>query len=192
MKKRIIIALCFVLLAAVAISVSASSISEKPATPEEDEWVTANRVIPDEIPVFDPSTVDLYSPEEAMSRMYYESVNFPTYSPKYRSIYYICPTFLYDLVDRQEVDDWYNETVKPDIENNVEPTEMYTVNFVKHFHIAKEDFERLSAERLHDFEERAEKTGEKIDTEFHEIHNADIIYTFDNEIINNYYLRNQG
>lgn len=67
---------------------------------------------------------------------------------------------------------------------------MYTVSFIKHFHIPKDIFEQVCEElplwydRLYDG--NYDKTEEQ-----YEIPNADIIYTFDNEIINNYYRRVQ-
>lgn len=156
-------------------------------TEDEDEWVIQNRVIPDVIPEFDEDSMTVYTAEEALKK-----IPFPTsYLPTYRSVYYWSPTYLVDLVDRDEFHKWGKEVIVPDIENNIEPQEMYTVAFIKYFKISKEDFERAEERRRLRFEELHEVNGDDISTETYEIYNADIIYTFDNEIINNYYRRNK-
>ncbi|MCI9448902.1 MAG: hypothetical protein HFE30_01445 [Clostridiales bacterium] len=99
------------------------------------------------------------------------------------------PSFLLDLVDREAANSWYNDVVVPNIENNTEPQEMYTVSFVKHFKISKEEFEQANEQRKLLFEKFRVVNGDDISDEGHEIYNADIIYTFDNNIINNYYRR---
>ena len=68
---------------------------------------------------------------------------------------------------------------------------MYTVSFVKYFEISREDFERCCEQKRKRLEYLRDELGHDINIEGAEIPNADIIYTFDNEIINNYYLRDQ-
>lgn len=166
-----------------------------PATesPTEEEsatesWVEQNREIPDVIPEFVQGTMKVYSAEEAQEEYPYDF----TFLPKYRDIYYREPWFLYDLVDSDEWNNWCIEVILPHTENNIEPQEMYTVSFVKHFKISKEDFIAAAEKRKNEIEMKHELYGHEIGTEGQEIHNADIIYTFDNEIINNYYLRDQS
>ncbi|MCI8331487.1 MAG: hypothetical protein HFE78_01475 [Clostridiales bacterium] len=112
-----------------------------------------------------------------------------SYLPSYRNIYYWEPTYLFDLVDRDECRSWYEEFVKPNIETNTEPQEMYAVSFVKYFNISKEDFEICTNQLREKFIDFRDRCGDDISDEGHEIPNADIIYTFDNEIINEYYRR---
>ena len=69
---------------------------------------------------------------------------------------------------------------------------MRMVRFIKDFNISKEVFEKTNLQMAKDFVEWGEKpTLRPMDYEnqqTYEIYNADIIYTFDNEIINEYYL----
>lgn len=66
---------------------------------------------------------------------------------------------------------------------------MYLVSFVKHFKIPREDFEKCVENIRQTYEWFHDTHGDDISDEIHELPNADIIYTFDNEIINNYYRR---
>lgn len=152
---------------------------------EEDAWVAENRVIPDVIPEFVQGDMKVYSAEDSLKITPY---NF-SFLPTYRNIYYWAPTFLFDLVDRDACRAWHEEVVKPNEVNNVEPQEMYIVSFVKHFKISREDFEAACEKKRLRFEEFHNVNGHDISDEAHEIPNADIIYTFDNEIINEYYRR---
>jgi hypothetical protein len=70
-------------------------------------------------------------------------------------------------------------------DNGNEPTEMTTVAFIKHFKIPKEKFMELVEED----EKISTSMGLNLSTEDYELPNADIIYTFDNDIINYYYRR---
>jgi len=67
----------------------------------------------------------------------------------------------------------------------VEPTEMASVTFIKYFEIEKVDFERVIGER----KEFLLSLDIDITEEENELPNPNIIYTFDNEIINAYYRR---
>lgn len=65
---------------------------------------------------------------------------------------------------------------------------MYTVSFVKYFNIPREVFDKACDEFIERIGYLHERDGDDISTESYELPNADIIYTFDNEITNNYYL----
>ncbi len=146
-------------------------------------------MIPDVIPEFDETAYQVLSPQEALEQRGF----FYTYTPEYRDIYHWIPKGLSEAanISYEEIDQWREETVIPNKINNVEPQEMYTVSFIKHFHIPKDIFEQVCEalplwyDRLYDG--NYDKTEEQ-----YEIPNADIIYTFDNEIINNYYRRVQS
>jgi len=57
--------------------------------------------------------------------------------------------------------------------------------FIKHFRIAREVFEQgIALQKFWD-----EEFGNDTSAETNELPNADIIYTFDNDIINEYYRR---
>lgn len=160
-----------------------------PRQPEEDdEWVKANRVIPDEIPEFDNSVDVTYSDDVSGSGFaWFDSV------PKYRGTYYHIEFELQELVDEDELRKWESETTVFDHVYGIEPDEMYLVTFIKHFHITREQFDAAMEKRREDLRETFERQPTlNPRNEGYEIPNGDIIYTFDNEIINNYYLRDQG
>jgi len=73
----------------------------------------------------------------------------------------------------------------------VETDEMHMVALIKHFDILKEDFiAAIEKEKLLLLQENATFGWKnEFDNERMELPNADIIYTFDNEIINAYYRR---
>ena len=72
---------------------------------------------------------------------------------------------------------WYDEVV--DVE------EMFLVVFVKRYDIKREDFEKVVKRDIEFYLE----LGWDLTNELAEPPNADIVYTFDNEIINAYYRR---
>lgn len=153
-------------------------------TESEDPWVEENRVIPEVMPEFVQGNMIVLSPEDALKKYPY---NF-THLPKYRDICYWYPTFLGDLViNSEEKSKWFEEVVRTDESNNTEPDELYVVSFVKRFHISKEDFEKACEERIRLLKER--HPIDHMNLEVAEVFNADIIYTFDNNIINTYYRR---
>lgn len=69
------------------------------------------------------------------------------------------------------------EKVKQDIYRD----EMYLVSIIKGLNISREEFDQAVAKYL------LQHDPENLMTEYYEIPNGDIIYTFDNEIINAYY-----
>ena len=109
---------------------------------------------------------------------------------KYRQCYYGITYQLAVLVDDDELKEWKEETYKKDPN---ETNEMVVKLFVQHFDISKEDFERASLETAKVFYDPdcplpSMNPKDYINQEMYEIYNADIIYTFDDEIINEYYL----
>ena len=152
-----------------------------------EEWVAENRTVLDEVSPFEQHEMEIRTAEDALAIAPYET----TFLPKYRDIYYWGPSFLYDIVDQDAFAEWYETVVLTDYRNNAEPKEMYTVSFVKYFEISREDFDRCCEQKKEYMEFLHNEYGYDIDVEGAEIPNAVIIYTFDNEIINNYYLRDQ-
>lgn len=153
-----------------------------------NEFASTNKVKLEVVPQFIQADLTVYSAEKALEEIPFKT----TFLPKYRQIYYEGPTFLIDLVGREAYGEWKSKVMTPDEENNIEPTEMYIVSFIKYFEIPKDVFvrecedKRLYTQMVHD------EYGYDITKESYEIPNADILYTFDNEIINNYYLREQS
>ena len=164
-----------------------------PEETEEDPWVTQNRVIPDVIPEFDETAYQVLSPQEALEQHGY----FYKYEPQYRATYYWLTHGLASAanISYEELDQWKLENIRPNEINGIEPQEMYTVTFIKDFHISREVFEQACEEFQLWLEDKSERWAEGdaiFSMEEYEMPNADIIYTFDNEIINNYYRRVQS
>ncbi len=116
-------------------------------------------------------------------------------SYKYRCVYYsISYPFVQLVGEDRYYDWWYSEyDVIPQNERN----EMAMVAFVKAFNISREQFDKANAKHIQtDLESGRDiienpseyEPGYDRAKEVFEVYNADIIYTFDNEIINSYYL----
>ncbi len=107
-------------------------------------------------------------------------------SSKYRQCYYHVPVYFIELVGEEEYHNWNNETYE------FNQDEIKIGSFVRYFNISKEVFEKTNLQMAKDFVEWGEKpTLRPLDYEnqqTYEIYNADIIYTFDGETINEYYL----
>lgn len=108
-----------------------------------------------------------------------------------RYIYYSLSESYANLVENQEeFDEWY---MAREISDDMD--EMLYVSFVKRFNISREDFDKATEERIRiitDVRGRTPVTP-PFDTaheaELCEVPNADVIYTFDNEFIKEYYKR---
>lgn len=106
----------------------------------------------------------------------------------YRHRYYsIAAPFIY-LVGREEYREWKETQPDPD-ETNV----MLMVNFIRDFNISREDFDKANLEYAWRIKYLLNGTPVMNPKDFanqedEEVYNADIIYTFDNELINEYYL----
>lgn len=106
---------------------------------------------------------------------------------KYRVRYYSIPGPFADLVGRDICREWelkhtYNVGL---------PENMLMVDFVKEFNISKENFEKANLQLAKALGKNNKLMMNPLDytnQEIFEIFNADIIYTFNNKIINEYYL----
>lgn len=127
------------------------------------------------------------------------------YTTKYRRIYYSSIRVCFaELVSDEEYDEWIKQYHKKyptgdglfeEGEKIVEPERMKIVDFILYFNIPREEFEEANNTWCH----RMIKWGDvpvmnpkdyKEQEEF-EVYNVDIIYTFDDEIINEYYERGE-
>ena len=114
-------------------------------------------------------------------------------STKYRSIYGCVPRPFANLVDLYEFEEWY-DTV---IENDPNKTEIMPMKlFIQEFSISREDFDKANLEWtkiiINGFDGIPMMNPQDfLNQETDEVYNADIIYTFDDEIINNYYLSHE-
>lgn len=109
---------------------------------------------------------------------------------KYRTCYY---SVTYSFAELVGIDEYWNWAEKYNTENPDDTNEMVIKKFVQHFNISRENFDKanlkhakIRAEGVDDYPVMNPK--DYADQEPDEIYNADIIYTFDDEIINNYYL----
>jgi len=107
-----------------------------------------------------------------------------SFVPTRRSVYYTISGFFIDLIEINTFNEWANKNLFKEI--GKEPQEMSIVSFVKHFNISKEVFEETIEEMREPYNALAKELS---DEETYELPNADIIYTFDNDIINEYYRR---
>ncbi len=106
----------------------------------------------------------------------------------YRHNYYIVPAPFVYLVGREEYRKWKETQPDPD-ETNV----MLMVNFIRDFNISREDFDKANLEYAWRIKYLLYGTPVMNPKDFanqedEEVYNADIIYTFDNDLINEYYL----
>ncbi|MBR5562491.1 MAG: hypothetical protein IKW12_04995 [Clostridia bacterium] len=109
---------------------------------------------------------------------------------KYRNNYYQIPVFFAEIVDRNVFDAWEKEYYLNNYPDNTNV--MVMVDFIKEFNISKENFEKANLKYAKFIDELYSHIcldpQDYADQEMQEIYNADIIYTFDNELINEYYL----
>ena len=109
---------------------------------------------------------------------------------KYRSIYYCIPSPFWDIVDENSRENIYGEYWEvPYDETNI----MHMRIFVEEYNVPREKFDAANAEWARIVKEKLYGTPvinpqDFANQEFNEVYNADIIYTFDDEIINEYYL----
>lgn len=129
------------------------------------------------------------------------------FQTKYRLLYYPdygINVFFADLVSPEELNEWCEKYYSENSDmadlftvgsSASEPKRMAVVDFILHFNIPKEKFEEANNTWCH----RMIKWGDvpvmnpkdyKKQEEF-EVYNVDIIYTFDDEIINAYYERGE-
>jgi len=107
------------------------------------------------------------------------------YTPQLRAAFYMIPGCFEDLVQgRPGAIVWINENLLGTGDNDY-PYIMPLLRFVQHFNISREEFVAV-AEGLR---EAYIALGHDITDELFEIPNADIIFTFDNDIIRYFYRR---
>ncbi len=131
------------------------------------------------LPRYIPGTI------KPMSESFWESF-FP-FPHERRFIYYTIPNCYRDLLTNEQWAEWdtlpnrypidvWNETGKL-------IDEMVLVTLIKHFHISKAAFEQATKEGV----DTAIQLEKDLFHEYSELPNVDILYSFDNEIVNQYY-----
>ena len=109
---------------------------------------------------------------------------------KYRQCYYRISEPFALLVDKTELEEWEDRVYEEDPN---ETNEMVMKRFVQDLDISREDFDKANyklAKIIFEGMEEAPMMNPKdyANQEMFELYNGDIIYTFDDEIINEYYL----
>ena len=179
MKKSIVwltAALCaFVLL----FSACQPSVSNPPSDSENiaSEGTESNSKQTDNsnLPEYKPGSIKL----EPQDQDDYE------FTRKYRIIYYQIWGEFTDLLSEDARQDFMNWADEESQKNGYgeNQNEMLLVSFVKRYNISRTDFDKA----VKAYVDARNKTGEDLYSEENEVPNGDIIYTFDNEIINRYY-----
>jgi len=106
-----------------------------------------------------------------------------SFTPTMRVVYYKVQNELIELCPPGTIDELFENNQERDMDK--EPTEMAVVTLIKHCNISMADFDMA----IKKTEEKYFSWGSDMTLEENELPNADIIYTFDNEIINAYYRR---
>ena len=136
--------------------------------------------------------IDITDPDTGGFEEEFESL-FDDY--KYRYIYYSVYAPFVEIVGEEDYYNWlYTEYETVEFS---ERNEMAMVAFIKKFNISREDFDKANEKSktiLSDYgmppimNPASDDPYYDRDIECREVYNADIIYTFDNELINSYYL----
>ena len=112
---------------------------------------------------------------------------------KFRLIYYDIPRPFADIVGDERHDRWYDEYREGNDGNQGNTNGMAMKAFIQYFNISREDFDKANLKWAKIV--RDDFGGEPMmnpkdfaNQETDEVFNGDIIYTFDDEIINEYYM----
>ncbi|MCL2827298.1 MAG: hypothetical protein FWD99_00985 [Oscillospiraceae bacterium] len=111
-----------------------------------------------------------------------EQYNLP-FTLQHRAVFYTLPADIEMMVEDQEVGIWVDENI---IDTDPDgPAVMPLVAFIQRFNIQKEDFVTV----VEEMRKNAIASGFDLYDEDFELPNADIIFTFDNELISHFYRR---
>ena len=148
---------------------------ETPDTPEDPQETEQGSVSPSGLPEYQPGSLQLYSTPDDEFR----------FERPYRYAYYVIWGEFGDLLDEEQLQDFFVWSEQEHVRTNYgrDRDEMYLVSFVKRYNISREDFDRA----VDKFIANNRDSSCFMTHEVCEVPNADIIYTFDNEIINYYY-----
>ncbi|MDR1805600.1 MAG: hypothetical protein LBQ80_02360 [Clostridium sp.] len=140
------------------------------------------------LPTYTPGSVSLLSPEEVKKQ--YDV----TYEMKFRKCYYTIPGWIEtdipdEIVSAKDIRE-YNDRYFVDNPDAGTDYVMPLKRIIEHFKIPKEEIEKcIEAEKQAYLDLISDGYSIDLNSEEYELPNADIIYTFDDEIINDYYRR---
>ena len=111
---------------------------------------------------------------------------------KYRLIYYNIPKPFVDIVGNDKHDRWFDEYLEKNDGEQGNEDGMAIKAFVQQFDISREQFDKANLELARLIKSINGKPcmnpKDFANQETDEVYNGDIIYTFDDEIINEYYM----
>ena len=112
---------------------------------------------------------------------------------KYRAVYYNVPRPYIDVVNSELYSDWLEDYLEGNDWNQGNTNGMAMKASIQHFNISREDFDKANLKwaKMIKIDFKADPCMNPKDfgnQELDEIYNGDIIYTFDDEVINAYYL----
>lgn len=162
----------------------------------EEKWVVQNRVIPAVLPVLEPEAIQLLPAEQlemALWPVLLPGESYPDIPLYFRYCYYESYGHFWTVVGLDISDGVPHEFSvfldslprTEDFYPNGTAQEMPLVTLIKHFQVPKHVF----VAKVEEMREAWLASGDDLSAEINELPNADIIYTFDNEIINEYYRR---
>lgn len=108
-----------------------------------------------------------------------------TFNRKYRITYYQIWGEFTELLSEEEYQDymeWVDQKAKKDGYGEFQ-NEMLLVSFIKRYKIPREEFNQAVEKYI----ANSKASACDLSSEAYEVPNGDIIYTFDNEVINRYY-----
>ena len=141
----------------------------------------SNENWPDDLPRHIPGSVALHSAEFISEEWFFNNR-----IPQHRLAFYWLDGMFSSMVDADDFRSWREAYWA----NHVEPRdEMYLMHFIQYFDIQKEDFIAVVEEMRAIREDMAQEFGLDLFLEEYELPNADIIFTFDPEIISYFYRR---
>lgn len=150
-----------------------TALTTEPTAPTTEPTAPTTEPIEPTLPEYVPGSIKLM-----------EDWMFPR-NRKYRQIYYKIDYRFHLLLTREQRDDWNDFTKEYGKATNYGEyaEEMYLVTMIKRYNIPREACQKV-VDELYKW---AEERRYDLTREDNEIVNLDIIYTFDNEIINHYY-----
>ena len=156
------------------------------ATGFDVQWDSLNRTVhilspitidhwPESLPQHMPGDITL-RPEQFFTGI----VDHLSAPMRFRILFYTIPLEFFDMVNDDEVVAWTNNI------GRLNEDEMLLMHFVQDFNIPRENFDSV----VNEMRTRAIEHGRRdLADEWYELPNADIIYTFDNDIIRYFYRR---
>lgn len=135
-----------------------------------------------DLPVYEPGSIALVPQDQD-----YHDFERPYRLQYYGNSVYYLSEILLDEEQKEDYYDWSDKYYK-DTKYFEDLEEMYVVTFIKRYNIAREDFEKAVEVVSKKNEQRDDfyASDGRINEEYEPL-NVDIIYTFDEEIIREYY-----